>query len=379
MGLKELREGLAASFVERDAEIDALLLGLVSQEHVLFISGIPGLAKSAVVRRMTGMIDGGVAVVRVLNKNTAPEEIFGYQDMAALMEQRKWARHSEDTLPVAHVFFADEIWKCSSATANTMLSSMEEREVVLDGRRIKIPLRMMVGASNEWPGEDHQDSSALFDRFTIRRPVRAVSPSNWQLLRASGRKLAKKTTPKPVVCTFAEIDEAADHAAGLGRTQEYEDAFDQILQLLAAERIYVGDRRQIKADKISAAQAFLCGATEVQVCHLEPLGDVLWTDPMQADKAMEIVQRIANPVGSKLNEILREVEQIAATAVDKATAMAAAPKLEECKSKADRLAASGNGRAAKLVEAINDRIIMVTAKAMDRSADKVRAFLAATK
>ena len=60
--LKELREGLAASFVERDAEIDALLLGLVSQEHVLFISGIPGLAKSAVVRRMTGMIDGGVAV-----------------------------------------------------------------------------------------------------------------------------------------------------------------------------------------------------------------------------------------------------------------------------------------------------------------------------
>lgn len=378
MGLKELREGLAASFVERDAEIDALLLGLVSQEHVLFISGIPGLAKSAVVRRMAKMIDGGIAVVRVLNKNTSPEEIFGYQDMAALMEQRKWARHSEDTLPLAHVFFADEIWKCSSATGNTLLSSMEEREVVLDGRRIEIPLRMMVGASNEWPGEDHQDSSALFDRFTIRRTVQAVSPSNWQRLRAAGRTLAITSKPGPV-CTLNEIDEAAGYAAGLRRTQHYEDAFDQILRLLAAEKIYVGDRRQIKADKVAAANATLRGAAQVEVCDLEPLADVLWTDPMQVEKAAEIVQKIANPVGSKLNEILREVEQIATTAVDKQTARDALPKLEECKERADALAVHGNGRAGKLVQAIDDRIILATAIAMDRSADSVRAFLAATK
>jgi len=372
MGLKELREGLAASLIERDGEIDALLLGLVAREHVLFISP-PGCAKTQLAMSLAGAIQGANVFVRLLDKFTTPEELFGPLKLSALKADR-YERAIAGYAPTAHIILFDEPFKASTAILNTTLTLLQERQYDNGGIRISCPLRVAIGASNEVPSaEEGRELSAVFDRFLIRRMMRPIAPSSHE------RLMFDDLLPVKQCATLTEIDAAAQAARLLPISGSGKEALLQIVAELNAAGVRPSDRRMRKAVGVARAAAMIDGAAEVQVGHLEPLADVLWDDPAQADKAAEIVQRIANPVGSKLNEILREVEQIAAAAVDKAAAMAAVPKLEKCKAKADHLAKSGNGRAAKLVEAINDRIIMVTAKAMDRSEDKVRAFLAATK
>ena len=348
------RRELSAALIERDDEIDLVLTALVAQEHPLLV-GAPGTAKSLLLDSLMGWM-GGKRFTILLTKYSTPEELFGPISVAGLKEDR-YRRITAGKLPEADGAFIDEIFKASSAILNTLLRLLNERVFDSGDGLVKVPLKICVAASNEWPQhfEGGKELNALFDRLLLRKAVRPIvsAPGRQRLLwhRDHTPKLSTSITP-------AEIDQAHAEALALPWADEAKEALEAILRELAKEGIQSGDRRQFKAVAAAQAFAYLNAASRVEPEHLEVLAHVLWEDPQeQPDKVAGVVAKIANPTGMRVNGLLMEVEQIlAATDVKQlAQAASAASKLQEVHKKLGALK-GGDGRVARAKEYVQQQI-----------------------
>lgn len=362
-----LRDTISASLIERDSEVYAILLALVAREHCLFV-GPPGVAKSLICRNVSKAIDGMKFCERLLAPTTAKEELFGPVSISALRMDR-YEHMGTDTASDCHLFFADEVFRASDAIADTLLHLLgPERQALIGTQQVKVPMVSAIGATNSWPEGTHQN--AMLDRWLIRRTVRPVSP-------AGKERLIFDTLPDVTpVCTLADIEAAHAAAMALPVHADTKAKMMEILDELAANGIKPSDRRCRKSFVIARAAAYLDGASAVMPQHLEALADVLWDDPNeQPEKCAEIVTRIANPVGAKLNELLREVDAVVSEAVDAATRMAAIKKLEKSEKEADKLRVGGNGRATKCFDYIRRERVRMQAAALGIDPSKAEALL----
>jgi MoxR-like ATPase len=348
------RRELSAALIERDDEIDLVLTALVAQEHPLLV-GAPGTAKSLLLDSLMGWM-GGKRFTILLTKYSTPEELFGPISVAGLKEDR-YRRITAGKLPEADGAFIDEIFKASSAILNTLLRLLNERVFDSGDGLVKVPLKICVAASNEWPQhfEGGKELNALFDRLLLRKAVRPI-------VSAAGRQRLlwhRDHTPKlSTSITPAEIDQAHAEALALPWADEAKEALEAILRELAKEGIQPGDRRQFKAVAAAQAFAYLNAASRVEPEHLEVLAHALWEDPQeQPDKVAGVVARIANPTGMRVNGLLMEVEQILAVTDVKqlAQAASAASKLQEVHKKLGGLK-GGDGRVAKAKEYVQQQI-----------------------
>jgi MoxR-like ATPase len=349
------RRELSAALIERDEEIDVVLTALLCQENPLLV-GPPGTAKSLLLDSLMAWMNGRKFTI-LFTKFTTPEECFGPVSVAGLKED-KYRRVTTGKLPEADGGFGDELFKASSAILNTLLRLLNERVYDNgDGALARVPLKIFLAASNEWPQSQDggKELSALFDRFLFRKTVRPI-------LTAAGRKrLLWKRSHAPLLSTSitpAEIDSAHEQAKTLVFTDEAKEAFEAILRQLAEEGIRPGDRRQYKSVAAAQAFAYLAGSNGVAPEHLEILAHTLWDDPVeQPEKVAGIVARIANPSGMRVNSLLLEVEQIlAGTDLNQlAQAAIAVGKLQEIHKQLNSLN-GGDGRVVKAKNYVQQQI-----------------------
>ena len=336
------RKALAGALIERDEEVDLALTALVAGEHVLLV-GPPGCGKSLLLDSLLAWT-GGAKFAVLLTKFTTPEEVFGPVSLAGLKED-KYRRVTAGRLPEADVAFVDEVFKASSAVLNTLLKILNERTYDAgDGVSRKVPLRLCVAASNEWPSPDTgKELAALFDRFLLRR---AVAPIRSQAGRQRLLWTRDHAPTFPTTATPAEVDQARRHALALPWTGEAKEALEVVLKELAREGVRPGDRRQFKTVGVVQAFAYLNGADQVLPEHLEIAQHCLWDAPDgdQPQKAAQVIARVANPVGMRVTQLLLEVEQVLAAADVRnlADAAKAAAKLAEIDRQLNGL--TGNGR-----------------------------------
>ncbi|MHA1266985.1 MAG: AAA family ATPase [Candidatus Helarchaeota archaeon] len=168
--LKKILSEFDNKIVEREDENRMILLGLLAKEHILIL-GPPGTAKSLQARTVCSLIEGGTYFDYLLTRFTTPDEIFGPISVQKL-EEDIYTRKTESFLPKAHIAFLDEIFKASSAILNTLLTIINERKFHNGNQIEEVPLISLIGASNEKPAEDDEESlEALYDRFSIRLVV----------------------------------------------------------------------------------------------------------------------------------------------------------------------------------------------------------------
>lgn len=314
---EDARNALNVALIEREDEVDVVLVALICGEHPLLV-GPPGTAKSLLLDSLASWIDAP-KFDYLLNKFTDPMELFGPVDIVALKE-RKTERVVTGMMPEATLAFMDEIFKASSAILNTLLKILNERRFKYGQQELDCPLRICVAASNEWPDEQ-EELGALFDRFLLRKIVNPVSVAGRKRLLWSRNHKPKFNT----TITGEEIDTAQREAEALQWSDEAVNALERILDELNNQGIRPGDRRMYKAVSVAQAFAWLNGHDEVETEDLEILKHVLWVDPNeQPTKTAQVVARIANPTGHAINEKLARANDVLA----KDTASEAVPKLQ---------------------------------------------------
>lgn len=104
-----------------------------------------------------------------MNRFSTPEEIFGPISIKDLLKGN-YVRIIDQYLPAVDIAFLDEIWKADPSIQNTLLTIINEKIFRNGGVDIKVPLKLLISASNELP-ESGKGLEALFDRFIIRMIV----------------------------------------------------------------------------------------------------------------------------------------------------------------------------------------------------------------
>src|SRR5699024_4005719 len=166
--LKEIKNALNNKFIEREKEVEAILIALLSKEHMLMI-GPAGTAKSALSAELSNIIDGTQYFQWLLTKFSTPEEVFGALSLKDL-ENGVYKRNTTSKMPEAHLVFLDEIFKANSAILNSLLTLINERLFYNNGQAVSSALMSVIGSSNEYP-EEGEGLEALFDRFLLRFEV----------------------------------------------------------------------------------------------------------------------------------------------------------------------------------------------------------------
>lgn len=299
-----IRKSLHNCILEHEEEVDLALTALISSNHLL-LTGPPGTAKSFLLENVLKPITGAKYFSWLMGKFTEPNEIFGPVDILAL-KQGKSRVIITNKLPEAHIAFLDEFWKSSTAIANTLLKITNEGYFNNGDGDQKVPLRVLVAGSNEYPQDG--ELGAMFDRFILRKEVKYVSK------RENRKKLLSKMNHTPVIpCTLSleELDQASKEAMNIPGWEDVMDKVMEIVDELIKEGIRPSDRRLPKTGSVVRAYAYVMGANKIEANHLEVLAHMLWNDPTeQPKKCAEIVSRIANPIGMKINGLLGQVEDI---------------------------------------------------------------------
>jgi len=162
------------------------------------------------------------------------------------------------------------------------------------------------------------------------------------------------------------VDHAHAEALALPWTAEAREATEAVLRELAREGVQPGDRRQFKAVGVAQAYAWLCGTDRVEPEHLEVYAHVLWDDPAeQPQKVAQVVARIANPTGMRVNQLLLECEQVLAAADVRnlAQAATATAKLQEIDKQLAGL--KGDGRVERARGYVRDQVKRIKLASID--------------
>lgn len=282
-----LRTALGEALLEREVEIDSLLTCALAGEHIVLI-GPPGTAKSLLARSFAGAL-GGRYFEALLTRFSTPEELFGPFSLAGLQADR-FTRAMDGKFPTADVAFLDEIFKAGPSLLNSLLGGLNERVMHDDGKVLPIPLRVCIGASNEYP--QSEETMALWDRYMVRHEVSPLAKSESQLKLAMG-----VLTRSPMnVISLDEWDLAARSVREVTVPKGAAEAFLRVVTLVRADGVYVSDRRMVKALSLVKATAWLDGSSEIDSEHFGILEHALWEKTTQRGPVAGIVRGQLSPL-----------------------------------------------------------------------------------
>ena len=364
--MEKILAELSTGLFEREECLKLVLLSMFAGKSI-FLYGPPGTAKSMIARRASLAFDtlGNSRIStensripnenstensripsensRIPNKNkgffaylmnrfSTPEEIFGPIDIAEL-KKNNLTRKTDGYLPTAHFAFLDEIWKSSPAILNTLLTIINER-IYRDGNTdVKVPLKGIVCASNEFPPAN-QGLEALYDRMILRYFVKPLeeresfdkllfedSPICEKVSNAFELSELENIQAKSKKITFSpeakELIHAIKGAISLSRTstqstsQSSEQTSNQAKQnsqaVGANQAPYISDRRWKQCAELLQIAALLSDREQVTIQDVVLLRHALWENENQVELVKNI---IANNILmlNKENEIVAAIK-----------------------------------------------------------------------
>ena len=316
--LRDMNRGI----YEKETEISLSLLAALAGESVILL-GPPGVAKSMVARQLKTAFRDARSFEYLMSRFSTPDEIFGPVSIQKLKSSDTYERAVEGYLPTADVVFLDEIWKAGPAIQNTLLTVINEKIFRNGNREMRLPLKLLVAASNELPAKG-EGLEALWDRFVIRiesRPIRQeknfrsmlLEVENLSEVKSEEQSSAAEGEANSNVITAEEYAEWSENINKIGVKENVLDVISVVRKSLrtvnvdeAAERrnIYVSDRRWKNIMRLLRTSAFMQDRAEVAVCDLLPIYHCLWQEPEERDAIRALViKALFAPHADKLVEM----------------------------------------------------------------------------
>ena len=139
--INAVRQQLGLVIVGQQALVDRLLIGLVSNGHIL-LEGMPGLAKTLVVNTLSQSLHTQFKRVQ-FTPDLLPADLVG-----TLIYNPRDAQFQTRLGPLfANIILADEINRAPAKVQSALLEAMQERQVTLGEETYKLPDPFLVMAT----------------------------------------------------------------------------------------------------------------------------------------------------------------------------------------------------------------------------------------
>jgi MoxR-like ATPase len=196
---RALADALHRTIVGQEGAVEALILGLLANGHVL-LEGPPGLAKTLACRALAAALDGEFKRIQ-FTPDLLPSDIVGTR----IFDQHE-SRFSTVLGPVfANVVLADEINRAPAKVQSALLEAMQERQVTIGPQTHPLPDPFLVMATmNPLDAEGtYALPAAQMDRFLIK--VDVSYPNRDEELQILERFAVSETHPVHAVATLADV------------------------------------------------------------------------------------------------------------------------------------------------------------------------------
>ena len=283
--LKNLGKHLEGGLIGRRDHARMLLLAAAAGENAILF-GPPGTAKSLLARRLKDCFADDVRYFEcLLTKFSMPEEVFGPVSLKGL-EQDIFRRVYDRYMPGAGVAFIDETFKANSAILNSMLTILNEREFDTGNERVKVPLRCVVGASNEMPKE--AELEALYDRFIIRLRVDRLQDEG-QLAQFLKDSTEYEPPAAELRLTKADLESVSNAAKKLPVEEPVIELLIELREWCHGKGIKISDRRLGKIKRMLQVAAATSGRETTSLCDTWLIRHCAWDD-FTSDQADELAE-----------------------------------------------------------------------------------------
>ncbi|MBI2766470.1 MAG: MoxR family ATPase [Chloroflexi bacterium] len=226
--LSRVRAEIHHVIVGQDVLIDRLLIGMLSDGHVL-VEGVPGLAKTLTVSTLAQALD--LAAVRIqFTPDLLPADLIG-TEIFSPNDGRFTVRRG----PLfANIVLADEVNRAPAKVQSALLEAMQERQISIGGETFPLddPFLVMATMNPIEQEGTYPLPEAQLDRFLLK--VRVDYPSRHEERQILELGLNGAVAPGHAVASREDLRVA--------RTAMHEVAIDEALKDYIVQIVYATRR-----------------------------------------------------------------------------------------------------------------------------------------
>ncbi|MBO5793933.1 MAG: AAA family ATPase [Bacteroidaceae bacterium] len=159
-----LQTGMAQVIVGQKHLVESLLIGLLSDGHVL-LEGVPGLAKTQAIKTLASLVDAQFSRIQ-FTPDLLPADVIG----TMIYSQKEESFQVEKGPVFANFVLADEINRAPAKVQSALLEAMQERQVTIGKETFQLPKPFLVLATQN-PIEQEGTyplPEAQVDRFMLK-------------------------------------------------------------------------------------------------------------------------------------------------------------------------------------------------------------------
>lgn len=227
--LSLLKDTLNEAIVGREKEIDFMLIALIQGGHVL-LESVPGSGKTMMAKSFAHAIKGKFKRLQ-FTPDVLPSDVTGI----SYFDPKNQEFIMRPGPVFTNILLADEINRATPRTQSSLLESMEEKQVTIDGETIVLPEPFMVIATQN-PVESQQGTFSLpaaqLDRFLFRLEI--TYPSFEE-----ERRILQEFSQAPgevKTSSIIDIEDVLQWRREVRKVSVHEDIKTYILQIIHATR-----------------------------------------------------------------------------------------------------------------------------------------------